>query len=95
MDGIGTRVDSPSSIVLDNPSPLYVHRYLGGYGQDSGRLNLNLENPTDVEQVSVVFDSVPWFLRVFMHTMEIWHGERLRNGGKLQRRTILLCLPPG
>ncbi len=80
MDSIGFEPDTTGKYQLQDPSPLYIHRYLGGYGHEGGHLVLNLENPTDADQTVVVFDTVPWFMRIYMHTMEIWNGDRLQNG---------------
>ncbi len=55
-------------------------RYLGGYGQEEGDIVTKLENRSD-EMISVVFmDILPWYLRVYFHTLRIedQHGNNVK-----------------
>lgn len=81
MDSVGSQIVPDQPIKMDEPPLLHVHRYLGGYGQEGGRLVLNLENPSDEERRTVVFEALPWFVRLYMHTLEIRNGPNLQRGG--------------
>ncbi|ODV84939.1 hypothetical protein CANARDRAFT_199756 [[Candida] arabinofermentans NRRL YB-2248] len=55
---------------LDNP-PILASRSLSGYSQDSGGFRIDLFNPTDDDESVVAFETLPWFIRPYLHTLTI------------------------
>ena len=51
--------------------PLYVSRSLTGYGQDRGGLRTVFTNPTNDTIRAVYFESLPWFMRLYLSTMKL------------------------
>ena len=50
---------------------LYADRSLMGYGQEHGRVQAILTNPSAHEEVEFVYmESLPWFMRVYLHTLD-------------------------
>lgn len=58
-----------SSSVAITPAPITVSRSLTGYSQDHGgfRVSFNNNNPYEVQVI--YFESLPWFVRLYLHTM--------------------------
>ena len=51
-------------------SPMYAHRYLSGYGQEEGSIVCEITNHHD-EPVQIVYmEYLPWFTRVYLHTLK-------------------------
>ncbi|KAI9030394.1 GPI transamidase component PIG-T [Hyaloraphidium curvatum] len=80
MDSVGSAFDRSLPVGLDDPSPLHVHRFLGGYGLQSGRVLTRLENPTSGNLSVALFDALPWWMRMFLHTMQVWNEGEKRQG---------------
>lgn len=61
-----------SSIVLpfDTP-PLYASRSLTGYSLDKGGLRTVFTNNNDEPVKFVYFESTPWFMRLYLHTLKL------------------------
>lgn len=57
-------------VKLDNV-PIYVSRSLTGYGQDRGGLRAVFKNPTSEAVKLVYYESLPWFMRIYLSTLEI------------------------
>jgi len=55
---------------LDHP-PLYASRQLTGYGQERGGMHAILRNPHPYQQRVVYLESLPWFLRPYVHTLTV------------------------
>ncbi|KAH3671249.1 hypothetical protein OGAPHI_000472 [Ogataea philodendri] len=51
--------------------PIYASRSLSGYSQDSGGFRIDLTNPTDEDSKIIIFESTPWFVRIYLHTLTI------------------------
>lgn len=52
--------------------PLYAERSLTGYGQERGGVQSILTNPSaDTEVEFVYMESLPWFMRVYLHTIKV------------------------
>ncbi|KAL1917094.1 uncharacterized protein VTP21DRAFT_5292 [Calcarisporiella thermophila] len=50
---------------------LVAHRSITGYGQERGGITVRIENQS-AESLSVTyFDAVPWFLRLYLHTLNV------------------------
>ncbi|KAG7666038.1 GPI16 [[Candida] subhashii] len=66
-----------SSVVLPIESPpLYVSRSLTGYSLDQGGLRVSFSNPSTTESVKFIYsESVPWFMRLYLHTLDLSVSE--------------------
>lgn len=62
-----TRVEKP---------PVYVTRSLTGYGQDQGGIRIVFKNPNNDPVVLTSFESLPWFMRIYLSSLQI---ESLSN----------------
>ncbi|VEU20700.1 DEKNAAC101640 [Brettanomyces naardenensis] len=62
--------DSTKIKPLEAP-PIYASRSLSGYSQDSGGFRIDLLNPTNDDLNVVVFETFPWFVRLYLHTLTI------------------------
>lgn len=64
--------DDTNARYAPQPKPsFYAHRFLGGYGQDQGSLVCEITNWNE-ESVQIVYtESIPWYLRVYLHTLSI------------------------
>lgn len=51
--------------------PLSVERHLTGYGGQSGGLEVELINQSDRPLRIIYMDTLPWFLKVYLHTLNI------------------------
>ncbi|KXL48145.1 hypothetical protein M433DRAFT_149147 [Acidomyces richmondensis BFW] len=60
----------PSHLSLEHP-PLYASRQLTGYGQERGGMHAILRNPHPFSKQVVYLESLPWFLRPYMHTLTV------------------------
>ena len=65
----------PKKSMLNYPYILFNRRYTG-YGQHHGGFIATLTNRHPNQAVTAIyFDSVPWFIRMFLHTLEISLNE--------------------
>lgn len=53
------------------PPPFYASRSLSGYSQDSGGFRLDLHNPNAEAQKIVIFETLPWFVRFYLHSLTL------------------------
>ncbi|KAJ1534922.1 hypothetical protein HK096_003294, partial [Nowakowskiella sp. JEL0078] len=64
-----------------------IHRYLTGYGQESGGINIDFYNNHPIENASVTYiESLPWHLRVYLHTLQI---RVMKGHGKAEIETMV------
>lgn len=56
-------------LVTPETPVLYAERSLTGYGQQQGGVQAILTNPSDEEVEFVYMESLPWFMRVYLHTL--------------------------
>ncbi|EMC99511.1 hypothetical protein BAUCODRAFT_29856 [Baudoinia panamericana UAMH 10762] len=84
------------------PPPLFASRQLTGHGQERGGMHTILRNPHPYPQRIVYLESLPWFLRPYMHTLQIAGGgasiEKMYYTPALDRKRgthleLLLTLP--
>ncbi|UNI18045.1 Subunit of the glycosylphosphatidylinositol transamidase complex-like protein [Purpureocillium takamizusanense] len=77
--------DSDFTLVLAKPEPddaaagrdlvqperplLYAERSFMGHGQEHGGVQAILTNPSDTEVEFVYMESLPWFMRIYLHTL--------------------------
>ncbi|CAF3854820.1 unnamed protein product [Rotaria sordida] len=68
------------SVTIDNQNnkfspPIVVHRYATGYGVRDGGIKtiikLNEEQKQEDEITLLYFEQIPWYFRVFLHTLKI------------------------
>jgi GPI-anchor transamidase subunit T len=66
-EGVGIVTDS----LVETETPLlYAERSFTGYGQEHGGVQSILTNPSkDTEVEFVYMESLPWFMRVYLHTL--------------------------
>ena len=62
---------------LEQP-PLYASRQTTGYGAERGGMQTILRNPSDSPRRIVYLESLPWFLRPYIHTLQV-------DGGKIEK----------
>nr|POF04491.1 gpi transamidase component gpi16 [Quercus suber] len=62
--------------------PLIASRQITGYGQQRGGMHALLTNPRPYTQRIVYLESLPWFLRPFVHTLRLSHE---RAGASIER----------
>ncbi|KAI9348276.1 Gpi16 subunit, GPI transamidase component-domain-containing protein [Zopfochytrium polystomum] len=61
----------PSNVIDRSISPIRVHRYLTGYGRERGGIAVNIYN-YGPDPVRVAYlESIPWFLRIYLHTLTV------------------------
>ncbi|XP_033626120.1 GPI transamidase component PIG-T-like [Asterias rubens] len=59
------------------PPHLQVHRFLSGYGQERGGIKCQLLNNHPTESLRVVYmEKVPWFIRLYLHTLKVENNVR-------------------
>ncbi|EGV60640.1 Subunit of the glycosylphosphatidylinositol transamidase complex-like protein [Yamadazyma tenuis] len=61
--------DSSKTVGLQT-APLHASRSLTGYSQDKGGFRVVFENPGDSAISFVYFESLPWFIRLYLSTMK-------------------------
>jgi phosphatidylinositol glycan class T len=60
-----------SKVTYTSPPPFYASRSLSGYSQDSGGFRLDVHNPDNKPQKIVIFETLPWFVRLYLHTIAL------------------------
>lgn len=58
------------AIVPPKEAPLLVSRSLTGYSQDQGGFRIVFQNNGDTTQQFVYSETLPWFLRLYLHTLD-------------------------
>lgn len=59
------------SIVKPETPSLYAERSFTGYGQERGGVQTILRNPSPDKEVEFVYmESLPWFMRIYLHTLQ-------------------------
>ena len=68
-DGPSVRSGADELVPSTSPS-LYAERSFMGYGQERGGVQAILVNPSpDTPVEFVYFESLPWFMRIYLHTL--------------------------
>ncbi|CAB4070138.1 PIGT [Lepeophtheirus salmonis] len=57
------------------PPPVISTRFLSGYGQEKGGIVTKVTNSLSKELPIVYLDVIPWYLRIFIHTLSITTEE--------------------
>jgi phosphatidylinositol glycan class T len=65
------RSDDKATMEIVKPEAplLYADRSFTGYGQEHGGVQAILTNPSDEEVEFVYLESLPWFMRIYLHTL--------------------------
>jgi phosphatidylinositol glycan class T len=51
---------------------IYADRYFTGLGQERGGLKVTIHNRNkDSASPVIYYDSVPWYLKVYLHTLKV------------------------
>ncbi|SPQ23408.1 034b75d1-34ed-4755-bed9-c4d503c03f2a [Thermothielavioides terrestris] len=63
---------TPDSAIVPPETPLlYAERSFTGHGQERGGVQTILRNPSPDAAVEFIYmESLPWFMRIYLHTME-------------------------
>lgn len=57
--------------------PVSFYKYLTGKGQHHGQLNVEIHNSHETRSFVVnFFDSIPWFLKLYFHTLRVYSNEQ-------------------
>ena len=81
----GTAGQASTGLVEPETPLLYAERSFTGYGQEHGGMQTILTNPSpDTEVEFVYMESLPWFMRVYLHTLK----ARVDGQGKSQPSLI-------
>ena len=59
----------PHALRLTSP-PVHAARSITGYGQERGGLQTTITNPSDSTLEIVYLESLPWFMKPFLHTLK-------------------------
>jgi phosphatidylinositol glycan class T len=60
----------PSQELIEPETPiLFAERSFTGHGQEHGGVQAILTNPSDEEVEFVYMESLPWFMRIYLHTL--------------------------
>ncbi|AET39873.1 GPI-anchor transamidase subunit GPI16 Ecym_5085 [Eremothecium cymbalariae DBVPG len=65
-------------------SPVYVTRSLTGYSQDKGGLRAVFKNPTSEPVELVYFESLPWYMNLYLSTLKIESKSGLKISDVIQ-----------
>ena len=69
---------------------LSVQRYLSGSGHEWGGLHTEITNSHASESLRLLYlDMIPWFFRVFVHTLRVENGEAI-EGWQVEKAWELL-----
>lgn len=70
-EGDTSQAAAQSAILTPETPLLYAERSLTGHGAERGGVQTILTNPsTDTEVEFVYMESLPWFMRIYLHTLE-------------------------
>ncbi|KAK3620745.1 Subunit of the glycosylphosphatidylinositol transamidase complex-like protein [Elasticomyces elasticus] len=70
---------SVTQAVVQPQPPLYATRTITGSGQQHGGMHAHLRNPHPYAQTITYFESLPWFLRPYIHTLRVRNSETHEN----------------
>jgi len=63
-------LDTRYTLPIETP-PILVSRSLTGYSQDQGGFRTSFSNPTDKTIDFIYFESLPWFMRLYLNTLNV------------------------
>ena len=62
-------------------SPVKIHRYLGGTGQEEGSINVEFQNTLSKAIQIIYFENIPWILRIWLHTLKLTSNNGVESQG--------------
>lgn len=62
--------DDSSQHAFLNPARLVAERFLVGKGQETGQVLTRLENKSDASLSVKVYEIIPWYMKLYMHTYQ-------------------------
>ncbi|XJO77710.1 hypothetical protein BDV3_002252 [Batrachochytrium dendrobatidis] len=68
-------------------APIQTHRYLSGVGQEHGGVVIVFINDLDVPMAATYMDSIPWIIKLFMHTFKVELENPSSNISDIIRQT--------
>uniref|UniRef100_A0A182QF72 Phosphatidylinositol glycan, class T n=1 Tax=Anopheles farauti TaxID=69004 RepID=A0A182QF72_9DIPT len=69
----------PNVIIVAGPPPIFAKRFILGVGQERGKIVTQITNTHWGSLDLVVFENIPWFVPIYLHTLTIRHGaERIK-----------------
>ena len=85
--------------------PLYANRFIKGYGLAEGGITCHIFNNDDKPIQIVYMDTIPWYLRIYVHTLQIKSNNNVIKAHKIyynpskdriqsHHLELLLVLPP-
>lgn len=80
--GSSLDIQLPQQLLPPSPPPsphLSVSRQITGYGQERGGMHTIIANPHPHTMRIVYLESLPWFLRPYIHTLEFTGGANLAS----------------
>ncbi|KAK3380838.1 GPI transamidase component PIG-T [Podospora didyma] len=73
-----------ADVVKPETPLLYAERSFTGHGQERGGVQTILRNPSpDTEVEFIYMESLPWFMRIYTHTIEAHVGGESKSNGSL------------
>ena len=85
LNNLGPKYDT-----LDSARYFHVHRFLKGYGQEKGQFETLLYNRLSEPLTVIYLDVIPWYLKVYLHTMKLVVQEGFGSGKSLSYSFPLL-----
>ncbi|XP_050077378.1 GPI transamidase component PIG-T [Anopheles maculipalpis] len=69
----------PNVIIVAGPPPIFAKRFILGVGQERGKIVTHITNAHWGALDLIVFENIPWFVPIYLHTLTIRQGsERIQ-----------------
>uniref|UniRef100_A0A182VSH4 GPI transamidase component PIG-T n=1 Tax=Anopheles minimus TaxID=112268 RepID=A0A182VSH4_9DIPT len=65
----------PNVIIVAGPPPIFAKRFILGVGQERGKIVTHITNAHWGALDLIVFENIPWFVPIYLHTLTIRHGS--------------------
>ncbi|XP_035917423.1 GPI transamidase component PIG-T [Anopheles stephensi] len=66
----------PNVIIVAGPPPIFAKRFILGVGQERGKIVTHITNAHWGALDLIVFENIPWFVPIYLHTLTIRHGSK-------------------
>ncbi|XP_055546383.1 GPI transamidase component PIG-T [Wyeomyia smithii] len=67
----------PLIVSIVQPPPIFSKRFISGVGQERGRIVTRITNTHWTELNLLIFENIPWFVPVYLHTLKIKRDNKL------------------
>ncbi|XP_054719059.1 GPI transamidase component PIG-T-like [Uloborus diversus] len=103
---VGATYKKPHIYGIIMPPVLHADRKITGFGQEQGGIHCTFYNHHPKKALKIVYlDVIPWYLRLYTHTLAIKHGskdikpdrmhyEPARDRSRPHHLELMLTLPP-